>query len=164
MKFVLYALALAATSVSAGLIVKRHTTLQYILVNGVDQTQSALRLPGTNAPVTSVTSADLTCNVKNVGVSGIISAKAGDTITTEYHHDNSRTSEFVDPSHKGMFTKTLPNSSLKLRWFNAGISGPMIVYLGKVSNAKTATGTGNIWIKIYQDGYTASDKKWATDR
>lgn len=40
----------------------------------------------------------------------------------------------------------------------------MSIYLGKVSNAKADKGAGNIWIKIYEDGYTASDKKWATDR
>lgn len=110
MKIALYTLALAATSVFAGPINKRHTTLQFITVNGVDQSQTAIRIPGTNAPVTSVSSADLTCNVKNVGVSGIISAKAGDTVTTEYHHDNSRTSEFVDPTHKGISTKIQPLS------------------------------------------------------
>lgn len=110
MKIGIYTLALATTTffAAAGPITKRHTTLQYISVNGIDQSQSALRLPGTNAPVTSVTSADITCNVKNVGVSGLITAKAGDTVITEYHHDNSRTSEFVDPSHKGMSTKPIP--------------------------------------------------------
>lgn len=112
MKIAFYTLALASTSVFAGPITKRHTTLQYISVNGVDQSQSAIRLPGTNAPVTSVTSIDMTCNVKNVGVSGLMTAKAGDTVTTEYHHDNSRTSEFVDASHKGMSKLIFPSTSL----------------------------------------------------
>lgn len=102
MKITFYTLVLATTLALAGPITKRHTTLQYISVNGVDGPSNALRLPGTNAPVTSVTSADMTCNVRNVGVAGVITAKAGDTITTEYHHDNSRSSEFVDPSHKGL--------------------------------------------------------------
>lgn len=106
MKIALCALTLAVTYVFAGPITRRHTTLQYILVNGVDQSQSALRLPGTNAPVTSVTSPDMACNIKNVGVPGIVSAKAGDTMIIEYHHDNGRTSEFVDPSHKGIFMKS----------------------------------------------------------
>jgi Auxiliary Activity family 9 (formerly GH61) len=104
MKFPLCITALMAIGVLSSPIQKRHTTLQYILVNGVDQGQSAIRFPGTNAPVTSVSSSDLTCNVKNVGVSGVVAAKAGDTITTEYHHENTRTSQFVDPSHKGLFS------------------------------------------------------------
>eukprot|EP01114_Cavostelium_apophysatum_P018176 TRINITY_DN5568_c0_g1_i1.p1 TRINITY_DN5568_c0_g1~~TRINITY_DN5568_c0_g1_i1.p1 ORF type:complete len:335 (+),score=33.73 TRINITY_DN5568_c0_g1_i1:50-1054(+) len=34
--------------------------------------------------------------------------------------------------------------------------GPIMIYL-----AKSNTGQGNVWFKIYEDGYTPSDKKWA---
>jgi Auxiliary Activity family 9 (formerly GH61) len=39
----------------------------------------------------------------------------------------------------------------------------MIIYLAKVSNAKTDTGKGNIWFKIHEEGYDPSRKLWATD-
>lgn len=163
MKLVHSTLALVALAATSPLT-KRHTTLQYISINGVDQPATALRLPGTNAPVTSVTSADMTCNVRNSGVAGIAVAKAGDTLTAEYHHDNSRASEFVDPSHKGRFMSVCVCVCWLVGLTGRAWTGPMSIYMGKVGNAKTATGTGNIWIKVFEDGYTASDRKWATDR
>lgn len=96
-----------ASSLATPVLQKRHTTMQYVWVNNVDLAASgraAVRDPGTNAPVTSVTSADIACNVRgNTGVSGLVTAKAGDSVTTEYHHDNNgnRAGDFVDPSHKG---------------------------------------------------------------
>ncbi|KAF8462166.1 glycoside hydrolase, partial [Kalaharituber pfeilii] len=37
-------------------------------------------------------------------------------------------------------------------------------YIGTVSSATTSSHSGVLWAKIYDDGFTPSDKQWATDR
>jgi len=61
---------------------------------------------------------------------------AGASIGLQFHHQSAAaTDDIVDPTHEG----------------------PIIVYL-----AKSETGAGNVWFKIYEDGYT--NGKWAVDR
>jgi hypothetical protein len=61
---------------------------------------------------------------------------AGSTIGLQWHHnDNGPNDDIVDPSHVG----------------------PILVYL-----AKSDTGAGNVWFKIYEDGYT--NGQWAVTK
>jgi len=61
---------------------------------------------------------------------------AGSSIGIQWHHNSIAASDdIIDPSHKG----------------------PLMVYL-----AKSDSGSGAVWFKIYQDGY--SNGQWAVDR
>lgn len=40
--------------------------------------------------------------------------------------------------------------------------GPVIVYMGKVTDATTADGSGAIWFKVDQEGYDVPTKTWGT--
>lgn len=41
--------------------------------------------------------------------------------------------------------------------------GPVIVYMAKVSDAKTANGASASWFKVDEFGYDAGTKTWGTD-
>jgi cellulase len=42
--------------------------------------------------------------------------------------------------------------------------GPVIVYMSKVDDAKTASGASASWFKVDEFGYDASSKTWGTDK
>jgi len=63
---------------------------------------------------------------------------AGSSIGLQWHHQSSApTDDIVDPTH----------------------IGPVIVYM-----ARSDTGAGNVWFKIYEAGYDASSKMWAVNK
>ncbi|KAM0158917.1 hypothetical protein ACHAPG_003853 [Botrytis cinerea] len=126
---------------------RSHATFQELWINSVDQVGSCVRLPPTNSPVTDLTSTDLRvlkiflgtdytnrCNVGGtVGVSGVCSVAAGGNVTVEMHQqpgDRSCANEAIGGAHYG----------------------PVILYMSKVSNAATDTGSGS-WFKVDQEGY-----------
>lgn len=94
-----------------------------------------------DSPIALVSDADMTCGWLPQSASPAnrkCPIAAGSTIGIQWHHQTTdATDDIIDPSHLG----------------------PIIVYL-----AKSDTGAGNVWFKIYEDGYTASDGKWAVDR
>lgn len=94
-----------------------------------------------DSPIPLVTSPDMTCGwLPNAAQAANRKCPiaAGSSIGIQWHHNsNSASDDIVDPTHKG----------------------PVIVYL-----AKSDTGAGNVWFKIFEDGYTASDGKWGVDR
>ncbi|KAM3157204.1 putative endo-beta-1,4-glucanase D [Botrytis cinerea] len=108
--------------------VRSHATFQELWINSVDQVGSCVRLPPTNSPITDLTSTDLRCNVGGtVGVSGVCSVAAGGNVTVEMHQqpgDRSCANEAIGGAHYG----------------------PVILYMSKVSNAATDTGSGS-WFK-----------------
>ncbi|TDL15573.1 glycoside hydrolase family 61 protein [Rickenella mellea] len=144
-----FALILTAASVASSAYA--HTIFQQVYVNGKAQGQLVgLRAPSYDGPITDVTSNDIICNggpnplLYNSSV--IISAAAGASITTEWHHtlaglDPSDPADPVDPGHKG----------------------PVITYLAKIPSATQASVTGLKWFKIQQDGLDSSGK-WGVDR
>lgn len=118
--------ALAATEVAA------HATFQQLWVNGVDQGSSCARLPLSNSPIGSVTSADIRCNAGPPSpVSGKCSVNAGGSVIIEMHQQNgdrSCSNEAIGGAHYG----------------------PVMVYLTSVSDSSSASGDGS-WFKIFQD-------------
>ncbi|KZV73798.1 carbohydrate-binding module family 1 protein [Peniophora sp. CONT] len=138
--------------VALGASTSAHTIFQEVYINGADQGhQNGIRVPSYDGPITDVTSNDLICNgginpyVQPVS-SVIIPAKAGDTVTAEWHHtlagaDPSDPADPIDPGHKG----------------------PVIAYLAKVPNALQTDVTGLSWFKIWEDGMSA-DGSWGVDR
>ncbi|KAF3929024.1 Endoglucanase-4 [Dactylellina cionopaga] len=129
-----------AFSLIAALIVgeaSAHATFQQLWVNGVDQGSSCARLPLSNSPIGSVTSADIRCNAGPPrAVSGKCSVNAGGNVIVEMHQQNgdrSCSNEAIGGAHYG----------------------PVIVYITKVADSSTAAGDGD-WYKIYEDGWAAA--------
>ena len=121
-----------------------------------------------NSPVTSVTSADMACNVGGAkGVEGFCEVKgrlslpfpfpfplsipyltrfppAGDSFTVEMHaqpNDRSCSNEAIGGNHYG----------------------PVMVYMSKVDDAGSADGAGASWFKVDEFGYDSVAKSWGTD-
>jgi len=119
--------------------VTAHNTMQYIFVNGQENTQ-CIRKPPNNNPVTNVQSQDMACNVNGANpASQTCSTTAGSSITFEWHHEG-RSTEAIAPSHKG----------------------PIITYLAKTSSAGAERNPSSLsWFKIAQDGLNGN--KWAVD-
>lgn len=63
-----------------------HALFQQMWVNGVDKSNTCVRMPRGNSPVSSVNSNDMRCNAGGAsGVSGKCAINAGDTVTVEMH-------------------------------------------------------------------------------
>lgn len=92
-----------------------------------------------DSPIPLVTSPDMTCGwlpQASNPANRKCSIAAGSSIGLQWHHQSASPSDdIVDPTHVG----------------------PIIVYL-----AKSDTGAGNVWFKIFEDGY--SNGKWGVDR
>ncbi|KAF2125439.1 lytic polysaccharide monooxygenase [Dothidotthia symphoricarpi CBS 119687] len=127
-----------------------HTIFTQLYVNGVGQGQTkGIRVPVRCLwPITDVTSNDdCSPNPLNTPLpKDIINVKAGDKLTTEWHHTLTSTPETdssdpIDSSHLG----------------------PIMIYLAKVDSALTTTVTGLKWFKVYEDGLDSSGV-WAVTR
>lgn len=80
MKSFIVASALAIQQVAG------HAIFQDLWVDGVDKSNTCIRMPGSNTPVTNVGSNDIRCNAGGTrGVSGKCSVAAGGTVTVEMH-------------------------------------------------------------------------------
>ncbi|KAJ2671493.1 hypothetical protein GGI25_005482 [Coemansia spiralis] len=93
------------------------------------------------APVTDVTSTDLTCRTSNMNQSAtkMCPIAAGSAITLQWHHNNNSTSDdIISRSH----------------------TGPVMVYMAPLES----NGSGNVWFKIYENGWDTTNKEWATDK
>lgn len=85
MKTIFLASALAIQQVAG------HAIFQDLWVNGVDKSNTCVRMPSGNSPVSSVSSNDLRCNAGGSrGVSGKCAVQAGDTVTVEMHQVRSK--------------------------------------------------------------------------
>lgn len=75
--------------IASALVVQQvasHAIFQDLWVNGVDKSNTCVRMPMGNTPVTSVGSSDVRCNAGGSrGVSGKCAVAAGDTVTVEMH-------------------------------------------------------------------------------
>ncbi|PVG03014.1 glycoside hydrolase family 61 protein [Serendipita vermifera] len=139
MKFSISLLALQVASAAA------HATFQQMWVNGVDQGSYCVRLPASNSPVTSVTSNDLACNAGAASSSGLCSVKPGDRVTVEMHQQPGQRScanEAIGGNHRG----------------------PVIVYMAKVSDAKTAVGSSANWFKVSEMGLASNNPIYWADQ
>ncbi|KLU87958.1 hypothetical protein MAPG_06948 [Magnaporthiopsis poae ATCC 64411] len=119
-----------------------HSWMFGVSVNGKDQGDGRkvyIRSPPNNSPVKDLTSPALACG-ENGGkaVPKFVKAAGGDTLTFEWFHDN-RGDDIIDLSHKG----------------------PIITYVAPYSG-DSMDGTGPIWSKIAEDGFSGG--KWAVER
>lgn len=120
-----------------------HTYLSSVVLNGAALNEGDCLRPhpstAFDSPIPLVTSPDMTCGwlpFANNPANRKCPIAAGSTIGLQWHHnDNGPNDDIVDPSHVG----------------------PILVYL-----AKSDTGAGNVWFKIYEDGYT--NGQWAVTK
>ncbi|KAF2800088.1 lytic polysaccharide monooxygenase [Melanomma pulvis-pyrius CBS 109.77] len=126
-----------------------HTVFTNFFVDGVSQGDGVamrMRKDGSVAgsPLEDLSSKNMACNVDGTtGVPRVQSVTDGATLTFEI--------------------RSWPNDPTKER-LDRGHYGPCAVYLKKVDSAIDDEGAGDGWFKLWDDGYTASDKRWCTDR
>lgn len=122
-----------------------HTYLSSVYLDGAALSEGDCVRPHPDQqkeyPIPLVTAADMTCGWLPAA-SGSANRKcpiaAGSTIGIQWHHNSiSASDDILEATHKG----------------------PIQYFL-----AKSETGAGNVWFKIYEDGYSASEGKWATDK
>lgn len=130
------AVAALATTVSA------HATIYGVSINGVAQGpgfNTYIRSPPSNSPIKDLSSPSLACNLNGgTPAPSFVLAAAGDTLTLEWQHDR-QGDDIIDPTHQG----------------------PIITYIAPLT-ASTGDGSGPIWTKIAEDGFSGG--KWAVDR
>ncbi|KAM0342815.1 hypothetical protein ACHAPU_009179 [Fusarium lateritium] len=129
-----------AATLAMATTVTAHAQVYSLWVNGKDQGDGRnvyIRSPESNSPVKDLTSPDLVCNVNGAKAAPkFAKAAAGDEVTFEWYHDN-RGDDIIASSHVG----------------------PIITYVAPYTETD---GTGAIWTKIAEDGYSGG--KWAVDK
>ncbi|KAJ2803893.1 hypothetical protein H4R20_002714, partial [Coemansia guatemalensis] len=121
-----------------------HTYLSKLTLDGVQESEGKCIRPyppNRNFPVKDPSSTDLTCGTGGVSntASETCPVEAGSTITVEWHHDNdSPSDDIIDGSHLG----------------------PCLVYMAPLES----NGSGDVWFKIFEDGYDASSGTWCVDK
>ncbi|KAJ7594891.1 glycosyl hydrolase family 61-domain-containing protein [Mycena floridula] len=120
-----------------------HATFQDFWVGSTDMVSTCVRLPLNNNPITSVSGPDIACNTNPQASPGLCTVAAGSQVSVEMHQqpgDRTCTTEAIGGNH----------------------DGPTIIYMAKVDNALTASGTSAKWFKVAQVGLVSTDY-WGTD-
>ncbi|KAJ1727306.1 hypothetical protein LPJ72_006003, partial [Coemansia sp. Benny D160-2] len=91
-------------------------------------------------PVTDTASADLTCRTSSMDPAATEKCPiaAGSNISLQWSHYNNDFSSPISQSH----------------------TGPVIVYMAPLES----NGAGNVWFKIYEEGWDNSTEQWSTDK
>jgi len=133
-------------------IVQGHSYFSSISIDGVSHTEGDCIRPHPGSeydyPIsaldrpTGLTSNDMTCGwlpAASRSANRKCAVNPGSTIVLQWHYEMGLASDtfIIDPSHKG----------------------PCIVYM-----AKSDTGAGNVWFKIFEDGYNQATKQWCVDK
>ncbi|KAF2122029.1 glycoside hydrolase [Lophiotrema nucula] len=130
------ALLAAAASVSA------HSTWQDLWVGSADKVSTCTRTVLNNNPISSLTSADMFCGISPAASSTVCDVNAGDTLTVEMH---------AQPGARACSSPAIGGNHY----------GPVLVYMAKVADAKTAT--SGSFFKLAEDGYTGTTASWGTE-
>ncbi|POS73051.1 endoglucanase-4 [Diaporthe helianthi] len=128
----------AVTSVTA------HATWQQLWVGTEDKASTCVRTVKDNSPITSITDAAMFCGRSPTASSGICEVQAGSPLTVEMHQqpgDRSCSQPAIGGNHYG----------------------PVMVYMAKVSDAKTADTSSASFFKVAEDGYTGTTASWGTE-
>lgn len=136
------ALGLAAVLIQSA---AAHTYVSSVVVGGTALAEGDCVRPhpvaGYDDPISLVSSSNMTCGFLPQAATAANRAcpiTAGSQMGVQWHHNNDLPGDdILDSSHKG----------------------PILFYL-----AKSDTGAGNVWFKIWEDGYDATTGLWATDR
>ncbi|CAO2648510.1 Nn.00g077770.m01.CDS01 [Neocucurbitaria sp. VM-36] len=126
----------AVASVSA------HSTWQDLWVGSEDKDTSCARTVKDNNPITSLTSPDMFCGRGPTASSGVCEVAAGSSLTVEMH---------AQPGDRKCSQPAIGGNHY----------GPVLIYMAKVSDAKTAT--SGSFFKVAEDGYTGTTASWGTE-
>jgi len=135
MKSVAFILATAAA-------VSAHSTWQDLWVGSTDKATSCTRTVKDNNPITSLTSSDMFCGRGPTSSSNVCEVAAGSALTVEMH---------AQPNERSCSQPAIGGNHY----------GPVLVYMAKVSDAKTAT--SGSFFKVAEDGYTGTTASWGTE-
>ncbi|ORX73237.1 hypothetical protein DL89DRAFT_265374 [Linderina pennispora] len=124
-------------------VANAHTYLRNLTMNGVKYTEGQCILPYVGdriQPVLNPTSQDMMCRTqdKNLTASMTCPIKAGSTITVEWH-----------------WLEDFPNDVISFNHL-----GPCIAYMAPLESK----GHGDVWFKIFEEGYDPATKKWCVDK
>ncbi|KAH6640929.1 glycosyl hydrolase family 61-domain-containing protein [Chaetomium tenue] len=136
-----FSLVTLATAVSG------HAIFQRLSVNGQDQGQlKGIRAPYSNYPIQNVNDANMACNANiQIKDNNVIRIPAGARVGAWWQHEIGGPSGPNDPDNP----------------IAASHKGPISVYLAKVSNAASASASGQQWFKIAERG--VNNGVWAVD-
>ncbi|KAJ2552283.1 hypothetical protein EV175_003376 [Coemansia sp. RSA 1933] len=140
-KLIQIILAIAAATIA---VVHAHTQVYNAGVDGSlgANFQYLIENDYGNAPIQNLTSTDLRCRCKSdITGNGVdkLSIDAGETLKIRWDHANNTVVLAVLPqSHKG----------------------PCMVYMAPLSSQ----GDGDVWFKIYEDGYDTQKNQWCSDK
>ncbi|OAL01620.1 hypothetical protein IQ06DRAFT_346252 [Phaeosphaeriaceae sp. SRC1lsM3a] len=126
----------AVASVSA------HSTWQEMWVGSEDKASTCVRKVKDNSPIESLSSADMFCGRGPASQSGVCEVAAGSPLTVEMHAQHGERS-CSQPAIGGNHY------------------GPVMVYMAKVADAKTAT--SGSFFKVAEDGYSGTTASWGTE-
>lgn len=136
-----------------------HSLFQQLWVNGVDKSNTCVRTPRSNSPVSSVGSSDMRCNAGGAaGVAGKCAVNAGDTLTVEMHQV--RIAAYPRRIRIGWTkandtAKQPGDRSCGSEAIGGNHYGPVLVYMSKVPDASKADGSTG-WFKVYENGWAAA--------
>ncbi|KAJ1744037.1 hypothetical protein LPJ78_001314 [Coemansia sp. RSA 989] len=138
------AFSFGATVALLASMANAHTYLSKMVLDGQQTAEGQCIRPypqNRNFPVKDVLSTDITCGVGGVSktASETCPVEAGSTITVEWHHnDDSPSDDIIDGTHLG----------------------PCMVYMAPLES----NGAGDVWFKIFEDGYDAASNTWCVDK
>jgi len=127
-----------------------HCIAQRVRVNGKDfGLTNGIRTAQSNNPLQNVNDANFACNsgFKSPVSSQIIDVKAGDKVGVNFGHIIGGAQSANDADHP----------------IAKSHKGPTLFYMAKVSNAASASTSGQKWFKVFEDGLDGSGS-WGVDR
>lgn len=93
-----------------------HALFQQLWVNGVDKSNTCIRMPSGNSPVSSVSGSDIRCNAGgSKGVAGKCAVAAGDTVTVEMHQVHCSEPHACSPPGSHIFCSNLVTETARMR-------------------------------------------------
>ncbi|KAF2472360.1 beta-1,4-endoglucanase [Lindgomyces ingoldianus] len=132
----------AAILLAAAASVSAHATWQDLWVGTTDKITDCTRVVKDNTPIAGITNADMFCGRSPAAAASVCEVQAGSSLSVEMHQQPGARS-CKDPAIGGQHY------------------GPVMVYMAKVADAKTASSAS--WFKVAEDGYTGTTASWGTE-
>ncbi|KAF2279839.1 uncharacterized protein EI97DRAFT_371526 [Westerdykella ornata] len=132
----------AFTLLAAVAAVSAHSTWQDMWVGSTDMGTTCARTVKDNSPISSLTSPDMFCGRGPAQSNGICEVEAGGTLTVEMH---------AQPGQRSCSQPAIGGNHY----------GPVLIYMAKVADAKTAT--SGSFFKVAEDGYAGTTASWGTE-
>lgn len=132
----------AAIILATAAAASAHSTWQQLWVGSTDKGTTCTRTVANNNPIASLTSSDMFCGIGPKASTGVCEVAAGSDLTVEMH---------AQPNERSCSQPAIGGNHY----------GPVLIYMAKVADAKTAT-TGSFF-KVAEDGYKGSVPTWGTE-